>query len=129
MLDGEIVVTGRAKDLIIVNGRNVWPQDIEWAIEAKRVVKTGDSAAFSVDTGEGERVIVAVMARVTGDEARDALAREVAGAVREAVAVDCDVALVPPTLGLPTTSSGKLSRTRTKANYLAGLYAPKPVAA
>ena len=129
MLDGEIVVTGRAKDLIIVNGRNVWPQDIEWAIEAKRVVKTGDSAAFSVDTGEGERVVVAVMARVTGDEARDALAREVAGAVREAVAVDCDVALVPPTLGLPTTSSGKLSRTRTKANYLAGLYAPKPVAA
>jgi fatty-acyl-CoA synthase len=34
-LDGEIVVTGRAKDLIIVNGRNVWPQDIEWAIEAR----------------------------------------------------------------------------------------------
>ncbi|HKV14486.1 MAG TPA: fatty acyl-AMP ligase, partial [Reyranella sp.] len=49
-LDGEIVVTGRAKDLIIVNGRNVWPQDIEWAIEAKRVVKNGDSAAFSIDT-------------------------------------------------------------------------------
>ena len=129
MLNGEIVITGRAKDLIIVNGRNIWPQDIEWAIETKRVVKTGDTAAFSVDTGEGERVVVAVLARVTGDEARDALAREVAGAVREAVAVDCDVALVPPTLGLPTTSSGKLSRTRTKANYLAGLYAPKPVAA
>ena len=35
MLDGEIVVTGRAKDLIIVNGRNVWPQDIEWALEAR----------------------------------------------------------------------------------------------
>ena len=35
-LDGEVVVTGRAKDLIIVNGRNVWPQDIEWAIEARR---------------------------------------------------------------------------------------------
>jgi fatty-acyl-CoA synthase len=129
MLDGEIVVTGRAKDLIIVNGRNVWPQDIEWAIEAKRVVKNGDAAAFSIDTGEGERVVVAVLARVTGDEARASLARDVAGAVREAIAVDCDVALVPPTLGLPTTSSGKLSRARTKANYLAGLYAPKPEAA
>ena len=45
--DGEIVVTRRAKDLIIVNGRNVWPQDIEWAIEAKKVVKNGDAAAFS----------------------------------------------------------------------------------
>ena len=51
-------------------------------------------------------------------EARQALARDVAGAVREAVAVDCDVVLVPPTVGLPTTSSGKLSRARTKANYL-----------
>ncbi len=129
MLDGEIVVTGRAKDLIIVNGRNVWPQDIEWALEARRIVKSGDSAAFSVDSGEGERVVVAVLARVAGDEARTALARDVAGAVREAVVVDCDVVLVPPTMGLPMTSSGKLSRSRTRANYLAGHYEPKPAAA
>jgi fatty-acyl-CoA synthase len=129
LLNGEIVVTGRAKDLIIVNGRNVWPQDIEWAIEAQKVVKAGDAAAFSVDTGEGERVVVAVLARVSGDEAKAKLARDVAGAVREAIAVDCDVALVPPTMGLPMTSSGKLSRARTKANYLAGRYAPKPAAA
>ena len=129
MLNGEIVVTGRAKDLIIVNGRNVWPQDIEWALEARRIVKSGDSAAFSVDTGEGERVVVAVLARVAGDEARAALARDVAGAVREAVVVDCDVVLVPPTVGLPMTSSGKLSRSRTRANYLAGHYEPKPAAA
>jgi fatty-acyl-CoA synthase len=128
LLNGEIVVTGRAKDLIIVNGRNVWPQDIEWAIEAQKVVKSGDAAAFSVDTGEGERVVVAVLARVSGDEAKAQLARDVAGAVREAIAVDCDVALVPPTMGLPHTSSGKLSRSRTKANYLAGQY-PKPAAA
>jgi fatty-acyl-CoA synthase len=129
LLNGEIVVTGRAKDLIIVNGRNVWPQDIEWALEARRIVKSGDSAAFSVDAGEGERVMVAVLARVAGDEAKAALARDVAGAVREAVAVDCDVVLVPPTMGLPMTSSGKLSRTRTKANYLAGRYEPKSTAA
>ncbi len=128
-LAGEIVVTGRAKDLIIVNGRNVWPQDIEWAIEAHKVVKSGDAAAFSVDTSDGERVVVAVVARVAGDDAKATLARDVAGAVREAVAVDCDVALVPPAVGLPMTSSGKLSRARTKANYLAGLYAPKPAAA
>ena len=56
-------------------------------------------------------------------------AKELVAAVREAVAVDCDVALVPPTTGLPMTSSGKLSRARTKANYLAGLYSYKPVAA
>ena len=130
LLNGEIVVTGRAKDLIIVNGRNIWPQDIEWAIETRRVVKTGDSAAFSVDTTDGERVIVAVLARIAGgEEGRAALARDVAGAVREAVAVDCEVVLVPPTMGLPSTTSGKLSRTRVKANYLAGLYTAKPAAA
>jgi fatty-acyl-CoA synthase len=128
-LKGEIVVTGRAKDLIIVNGRNVWPQDIEWAVETQKVVRNGDAAAFSIDTADGERVVVAVVARVAGDEAKAALSRDVAGAVREAVAVDCDVVLVAPSVGLPTTSSGKLARARTKANYLAGLYAPKPAAA
>ena len=61
--------------------------------------------------------------------ARQTLASDVAQAVREAIAVDCDVVLVPPTMGLPTTSSGKLSRSRAKANYLAGLYAPKTAAA
>jgi len=70
-----------------------------------------------------------VLARVSGDEAKAKLARDVAGAVREAIAVDCDVALVPPTMGLPHTSSGKLSRSRTKANYLAGHYAARPAAA
>ena len=92
-------------------------------------MKNGDSAAFSIDTADGERVVVAVLARVSGDEAKAALVRDVAGTVREAVAVDCDVVLVPPTLGLPMTSSGKLSRARTKANYLAGLYAAKHAAA
>ncbi len=129
LLKDEIVVTGRAKDLIIVNGRNIWPQDIEWAVEAKKVVKSGDSAAFSIEADEGERVVVAVLARVSGEEARANLARDVAGAVREAIAVDCEVALVAPTVGLPLTSSGKLSRARAKANYLAGLYAAKPAAA
>lgn len=133
MLAGDVVVTGRAKDLIIVNGRNIWPQDIEWTIEARRIVKNDDCAAFSVDNGEGERVVVAVLARVADDQ-RENLARDVAGAVREAIAVDCEVVLVPPAMGLPTTSSGKLSRARTRANYLAGLYAPagppsKPAAA
>ena len=86
-LEGEVVVTGRAKDLIIVNGRNIWPQDIEWAIETRRVVKNGDSVAFSVDGGDGEgggeRVVVAVLARVSGEEgAQDAGQRRGAGGAR-----------------------------------------------
>ena len=129
-LDGEIVVTGRAKDLIIVNGRNVWPQDIEWAIEAQKVVKSGDSAAFSVDTGDGERVVVAVLARVSGDEATArrwrATSRARCARRSRSIATSC---WCRRPWACRTTSSGKLSRARTKANYLAGLYAPKPAAA
>ena len=94
-------------------------------------MKNDDCAAFSVDDGSGERVVVAVLARVAAENRAD-LARDVAGAVREAIAVDCEVVLVPPTMGLPTTSSGKLSRAKVKGNYLAGLYgagAAKPAAA
>jgi fatty-acyl-CoA synthase len=125
-LGEDVVVTGRAKDLIIVNGRNIWPQDIEWAVEGTDVVKRGDCAAFSIDAGDGERVIVAVVARVARGEAREALARDVAGAVRSAIAVDCEVVLVPPAVGLPMTSSGKLSRARTRAAFLAGQYEKPP---
>jgi fatty-acyl-CoA synthase len=122
-LNGEIVITGRAKDLIIVNGRNVWPQDIEWAVEALPGLRRGDVAAFSVEDAQaGERVVVLVQARLGDAEARQKLVREVEGAVRESSALDCTVVLVPPH-GLPQTSSGKLSRSRARANYLQGVYA------
>ena len=45
-LDGQIVITGRAKDLIIINGRNIWPQDIEWAVEKVEGVRSGGVAGF-----------------------------------------------------------------------------------
>ncbi|TBR29742.1 MAG: fatty acyl-AMP ligase, partial [Reyranella sp.] len=59
---GELVITGRAKDLIIVNGRNIWPQDIEWAVEALPQVGRGDACAFSIDNGDAESVVVIVQA-------------------------------------------------------------------
>jgi fatty-acyl-CoA synthase len=123
MLDGEIVVTGRAKDLIIVNGRNIWPQDLEWAIEALPGLRRGDVAAFSVHDDEhgGEDVVVLVQARLTDVAARDELRRGVEAAVREQAAIDCRVVLVPPH-ALPQTSSGKLSRSRARNNYLQGQY-------
>jgi fatty-acyl-CoA synthase len=122
-LGDELVVTGRAKDLIIVNGRNVWPQDIEWAVESLPVLRRGDVAAFSVeDDAVGERVVVLVQARLSDERARATLVRDVEGKVRETAALDCTVVLVPPH-GLPQTSSGKLSRTRARENFLQGVYA------
>ena len=65
-LDGEIVITGRAKDLILLNGRNIWPQDIEWAVEQLDAVRSGDVAAFAVETDDGEdKVIVLVQCRAS----------------------------------------------------------------
>ncbi len=122
LIDGDLVVTGRSKDLIILNGRNIWPQDVEWAVEQLPTVRTGDVAAFSIaDDLVGEAVVVAVQCRVTEPEARRALQREISAVVRISAGVDCTVVLVPPH-GLPHTSSGKLSRTQTRSNYLAGEY-------
>ena len=122
MLEGEVVITGRAKDLIIVNGRNIWPQDLEWAVEALPGLRRGDVAAFAVaDESEADEVVVLVQARILEVEARNQLRRSVEAAVREQAAIDCRVVLVPPH-ALPQTTSGKLSRTRARNNYLQGLY-------
>ncbi len=128
-VDGAVVITGRHKDLIIVNGRNIWPQDIEWAAEELPVLRRGDVAAFSIEgAGDEEQVVVLVQCRTSEPAARGDLREEVAGAVRRAQALECAVVLVPPH-GLPQTSSGKLSRARAKSNYLAGAYAAPDQAA
>jgi fatty-acyl-CoA synthase len=125
LLDGQIVITGRAKDLIILNGRNIWPQDIEWAAEdGVAELRRGDVAAISVenpDEEDAERIIVLVQCRTSDADARAKLAREVAAVLQKSMAVEATVILVPPH-GLPQTSSGKLSRTKAKANFLGGVY-------
>ena len=74
LVNGQIVITGRAKDLVIVNGRNVWPQDLEWAAEAEiDNLRSGDVAVFAVDNGVEEEVVVLVQCRVTAPAAREAL--------------------------------------------------------
>lgn len=120
--DGQIVITGRAKDLIIVNGRNIWPQDLEWTAEREIPnLRSGDVAAVSVDDGGAERIVVLVEYRAPDEAARDQMQREVAGVLRLRHGVDTDVVTIPPR-ALPRTSSGKLSRSRAKALYLQGSF-------
>jgi fatty-acyl-CoA synthase len=124
MLDGQIVITGRAKDLIIFNGRNIWPQDLEWAVEELPGLRRGDAAAFSIEgQDDGEDVILLVQCRTTDQEERGALVRAVQGVVQRTAAIECKVKLIDPK-GLPLTSSGKLSRSRAKTNYISGVYGP-----
>ncbi len=120
MLDGEIYITGRAKDLILYHGRNIWPQDIEWAVERLQGVRSGDVAAFTVEREDGaERIVVLVQCRSRDAREQARLRREVAAAVHRALGVECDVVLVERR-ALPMTSSGKLARARARALYLAG---------
>ncbi|WP_293395038.1 fatty acyl-AMP ligase [Nevskia sp.] len=120
--DGQIVITGRAKDLIIVNGRNIWPQDLEWTVEREvSSLRSGDVAAVSVDDGGSERIVVLVEFRTADDETRDNLKKEVAGVLRLRHGVETDVVTVPPRT-LPRTSSGKLSRSKAKTMYLQGSF-------
>lgn len=124
LLDGDIVITGRAKDLIIVNGRNLWPQDLEWTAEADvSILRSGDVAVFSVEGATDEEVVVLVQCRISDPAARDALITEVANIFRGRYGLETEVVLVPPH-SLPQTSSGKLSRSRARAMYLAGTFQP-----
>ncbi|MCB1378936.1 MAG: fatty acyl-AMP ligase [Alphaproteobacteria bacterium] len=119
-LDGEIVITGRAKDLILHNGRNIWPQDIEWAAEHLPPLRDGDVAAFAVEGPDGDdKVVVLVQCRLQDEAAIDGLRREVAAAVHQSAGVECQVVMIPPK-SLPFTSSGKLSRTGARQRYLSG---------
>jgi fatty-acyl-CoA synthase len=119
--EGQIVITGRIKDLIILNGRNIWPQDLEWTAEAEiEALRSGDVAAFSVPADGEETVVVLVQARASDPEVRARLATEVADLLRVRHGVEAQVRLVGGH-ALPQTSSGKLSRSRAKADYLASL--------
>lgn len=120
LVDGELVVTGRSKDLIIINGRNIWPQDLEWAVERLPGVRPGDVAAFAV-TGEDERerIVVVVQCRTTDPVRQAEFRREVQAVINRQAGTECELVLAPPR-SLTYTTSGKLSRAAARASYLSG---------
>lgn len=136
-LDGEFYITGRIKDLIIVDGRNHYPQDIEDTVAAASpAVRTGYVAAFSVSasempeadtTGAAERlVVVAERAPHAGHLEVEAIV----GAVRSALSrlhglAMSDMRLVPAG-AVPRTTSGKLARHACRAQYLSGQFDGRP---
>jgi fatty-acyl-CoA synthase len=124
MIGPSLYIVGRAKDLIILNGRNHWPQDIEWTVEQIEGLRSGDSAAISVPgRGNEEVALILVQARVSEPDERVRLVAEIKRRVQKDVGIACRVVLVKPR-SLPRTSSGKLSRVKARANYLSGLLEP-----
>ena len=129
MAKGYLFIVGRAKDMIIINGKNHWPQDIEWAVEQLPGFNHGDIAAFSVETETGEEApAVLVHCRVSDPEERLKLREQIRDKVRSITGMNCVVELVPPRT-LPRTSSGKLSRAKAKRMYLGGELVPIDLAA
>jgi fatty-acyl-CoA synthase len=117
---GYIYIVGRAKDMIIINGKNHWPQDIEWAVEQLPGFKAGDIAAFSITTQGGEETpAVLVQCRTSDLEERSRLRDVIRERVRSITGINCVIELVPPR-SLPRTSSGKLSRAKARNLYLSG---------
>ena len=129
MSKGYIFIVGRAKDMIIINGRNHWPQDIEWAVEQLPGFKSGDIAAFAITGPSGEETpAVLVHCRVSDNEERGRLRDEIRERVRAITGITPVVELVPPRT-LPRTSSGKLSRVKARSLYLSGEIQPYDIAA
>ena len=127
--DGYIFIVGRAKDMIIINGKNHWPQDIEWAVEQLPGFKAGDIAAFSITTVGGEEApAVLVQCRTSDETERAKLREQIKDKVRSVTGMNCVVELVPPRT-LPRTSSGKMSRAKARNLYLSGEIQPYAIAA
>jgi fatty-acyl-CoA synthase len=117
LVDGELVLCGRIKDMIIVAGRNVFPEDVERAVADVDGVRAGNVVAFGIEGRRGFETVVVVAETKAEDTSpvRDAVARR----VKESVGLPAaDVVLVLPGT-LPKTSSGKLQRSLARTRYLA----------
>ncbi|WP_102142627.1 fatty acyl-AMP ligase [Mycobacterium hubeiense] len=121
-LDGELYITGRIKDMVIVDGRNHYPQDLEATVaEASPAVRSGFVAAFSVPSDAGEKLVV-VAERAPGAGRTDP--EPVKEAIRAAISRRHtlpvhDIKLVAAGT-IPRTTSGKLARRACREEYLAG---------
>ncbi|MFD2168455.1 amino acid adenylation domain-containing protein [Tumebacillus lipolyticus] len=122
VLDGELYVTGRQKDMVIIRGRNYYPQDVEFAVQSSHpAVKNSNGAAFAVEVGGEERlVVVQEIERAYRKADLEAVVR----AVRQQVAAEHElqthaIVLLKP-VSIPKTSSGKVQRHLCRERYLQG---------
>jgi malonyl CoA-acyl carrier protein transacylase len=121
--DGELYPTGRLKDLIVILGRNHYPQDIEMTVEQSHpALRPGCGATFSIKNADIEKVVV--VQEVERNYLRKLKSDEVIGAIRQAVSEQHDLQLhaivLLKTASLPKTSSGKIQRHKCREKFLAG---------
>jgi fatty-acyl-CoA synthase len=117
LADGEVYVSGRIKDILIINGRNYYPQRIEWLVDELPGIRKGSTVVFTRPGASSEEIVVAAETRDRGEAT---LKATIISKVSEEFSLSVsDVALVAPG-ALPKTSSGKLQRRKTRDQYLTG---------
>ena len=122
MVDGRMVMCGRIKDVIIIGGRNIYPQDIEKIVGGIEGVRAGNVVAFG-QTGRASKQHIVVVAETKLDPdapERDALVKEISRAVTDEIGVPPRETVLVPAGTVPKTSSGKLQRSACRSMYEAG---------
>jgi fatty-acyl-CoA synthase len=124
--NGSLYITGRAKDLMIIKGRNIWPQDLEHLAEQEPEVRPTDASAFSITDDDGsETAVLVVQCREADPRKLASLAERVQQAIHVEFGIHCVIELVPPHT-LPRTSSGKLSRSTARKEFIERRSAEEP---
>ncbi|MGI9228262.1 MAG: fatty acyl-AMP ligase [Gammaproteobacteria bacterium] len=118
LFEDNLYLTGRRKDIIIVNGRNIRAQDLEDLAEQQPEVRMGDASAFGISDDSGEQTVVLVVeCRLAESTDRQTLINRLQKQVYQGFGIRCYVDLVPPHT-LPRTSSGKLSRVAARKGFI-----------
>lgn len=131
---GELFVTGRRKDMIIIRGHNHYPQDIEDSVRGRHpLMRSGGVAAFAVPAEEGDSagerlVVLAETSREASDEERAAVVRSVRRAVADAHGLGCDDVVVGERGLVLKTTSGKIRRSACREAYLDSVSGPRAAA-
>lgn len=119
-VDGEVFICGRLKDMIIIRGRNFYPNDLEWVVSELPSVRRGNVVAFGVDVDGEEQLVVAAEAFQSDAEA---LKQTIAQAIVSSFSLSTHEVVIVPQGTLPRTSSGKPQRRKTRQMYLDGTLA------
>ena len=119
LANGELFVTGRKKDVVILNGRNYDPHSIEWVVAEIAGLRKGNVVVFSVPGAQSEQLVIA--AEVKRGVEQEGLDQRVRSVVREEFSLSpADIVLLDAGT-LPKTTSGKLQRRKTRDQYIAGV--------
>ncbi|MBL8684763.1 MAG: fatty acyl-AMP ligase [Myxococcales bacterium] len=120
LVDGVVFICGRQKDIIIINGRNYYPSDIEWVASKVEGVRTGNVVVFPTNKPGLDREAIVVVAEAKDMAGAEELAKSVRSEVQRATSLVVDDVVIAEAGTIPKTSSGKVQRSKARALYESG---------